>query len=96
VLAKYPKTEITVAGHTDNKGKADYNQKLSERRANAVKFALADEGISPTRVTSVGFGADQPIASNTSEQGRSENRRVELRIVPNDALMAEAEAEGGE
>ena len=91
VLVKYPKTEITVAGHTDSTGKADYNQKLSERRANSVKLVLAEKGISPARVSSIGFGADQPIASNATDEGKRQNRRVELRIVPNAELQAESE-----
>jgi len=95
VLAKYPKTEVTVAGHTDSTGKAAYNQTLSERRANAVRFYLVDQGIGAQRVTAIGFGADQPIASNMDEMGRSQNRRVELHIRPNEALVAESQAEGG-
>jgi len=91
ILIKYPKTEITVAGHTDSTGKADYNQKLSERRANAVKFVLAEKGVAPGRVASIGFGADQPVASNATEEGRKQNRRVELRILPNKELQAESE-----
>ena len=94
VLAKYPKTEVTIAGHTDSTGKETYNQTLSERRANAVRFYLVDQGIGGGRVTSTGFGADQPIASNTDEMGRSQNRRVELHIRPNEELMAESQAEG--
>ncbi len=94
VLAKYPKTEVTIAGHTDSTGKASYNQTLSERRASAVRFYLVDQGIAARRVTATGFGADQPIESNTDEMGRSQNRRVELHITPNEELRAESEAEG--
>jgi len=90
VLNKYPKTMITVAGHTDNTGRADYNQKLSERRANAVKFALAERGVAGERVTAMGFGLDQPVASNATPEGRAENRRVELHIVPDEELRREA------
>ena len=96
VLTKYPKTTITVAGHTDNTGRADYNLKLSERRANAVRFALAERGVAASRVTAMGFGADTPVASNTAPEGRAENRRVELHIVPNDELKKEdASSPGG-
>lgn len=96
VLTKYPKTTITVAGHTDNTGRADYNLKLSERRANAVRFALAERGVAASRVTAMGFGADTPVASNTAPEGRAENRRVELHIVPNDELKQEdASSPGG-
>lgn len=95
VLTKYPKTTITVAGHTDNTGRADYNLKLSERRANAVKFALAQHGVSGERVTAMGFGAENPVASNGTPDGRTENRRVELHIVPNEELKQEAEGQDG-
>jgi outer membrane protein OmpA-like peptidoglycan-associated protein len=95
VLTKYPKTTITVAGHTDNTGRADYNLKLSERRANAVRFALAERGVAASRVTAMGFGADNPVASNTAPDGRAENRRVELHIVPNDELKKEDAASPG-
>lgn len=95
VLTKYPKTTITVAGHTDNTGRADYNLKLSERRANAVKFALAGRGVGAGRVTAMGFGVDNPVASNATPDGRAENRRVELHIVPNDELKKEDTANPG-
>lgn len=95
VLTKYPKTTITVAGHTDNTGRADYNLKLSERRANAVKFALAQRGVSGDRVTAMGFGADNPVAANTTPEGRTDNRRVELHIVPSEELKQEASGQEG-
>jgi outer membrane protein OmpA-like peptidoglycan-associated protein len=95
VLNKYPKTTITVAGHTDNTGRADYNLKLSERRAGAVKFALAERGVPGDRVTAMGFGAENPVAPNTAPEGRAENRRVELHIVPNEDLKREAADQGG-
>lgn len=95
VLTKYPKTMITVAGHTDNTGRADYNLKLSERRANAVRFALADRGVAPNRITAMGFGAENPVASNATPEGRAENRRVELHIVPSEELKQEAANQGG-
>lgn len=95
VLVKYPKTTITVAGHTDNTGRPDYNLKLSERRANAVKFALADRGVQSSRIATMGFGADSPVASNVTPDGRAENRRVELHIVPDEDLRKEAEGQGG-
>jgi outer membrane protein OmpA-like peptidoglycan-associated protein len=90
VLTKYPKTTITVAGHTDNTGRSDYNVKLSERRANAVRFALTDRGVAGDRISTMGFGAENPVASNATPDGRTQNRRVELHIVPNEALKAEA------
>ncbi len=95
VLTQYPKTTITVAGHTDSTGKADYNHRLSERRANAVKFALAERGVTSDRITAVGFGPERPVGPNTTPDGRAENRRVELHIVPNEELKQEAAQQGG-
>jgi outer membrane protein OmpA-like peptidoglycan-associated protein len=89
VLTKYPKTTITVAGYTDNTGRPDYNVKLSERRANAVKFALTDRGVAGERISTMGFGADNPVASNAAPDGRAQNRRVELHIVPDETLKEE-------
>ena len=90
VLTKYPKTTITVAGYTDNTGRPDYNVKLSERRANAVKFALTDRGVAGARISTMGFGAENPVASNAAPDGRAQNRRVELHIVPDETLKEEA------
>jgi outer membrane protein OmpA-like peptidoglycan-associated protein len=90
VLTKYPRTMITVAGYTDNTGRPDYNVKLSERRANAVRFALIDRGVTGNRISTMGFGAENPVASNATPDGRAQNRRVELHIVPDEALKAEA------
>jgi outer membrane protein OmpA-like peptidoglycan-associated protein len=95
VLVKYPKTTITVAGYTDNTGRPDYNLKLSERRANAVKFALADRGVATDRIATMGFGPENPIAPNATPDGRAENRRVELHIVPDDTLKHEAAEQDG-
>jgi OOP family OmpA-OmpF porin len=69
---------IEVAGHTDNVGAADANQKLSEARADAVVKALASRGIAAARLTAKGYGATQPVADNRTEDGRGKNRRVEL------------------
>ena len=93
ILKKYPKTDITVAGYTDNSGTADFNQKLSERRAAAVKFFMVDSGVKGDRITATGFGLDNPVASNSTSEGRSQNRRVELHIVPNDELISESQKE---
>ena len=82
VLNKYPDTTIRIAGHTDSTGSRDHNQKLSERRAQAVKDALAGMGVDPARMTTVGYGSGKPIASNATEAGRMKNRRVEIRIIP--------------
>ncbi|MDD3293874.1 MAG: OmpA family protein [Geobacteraceae bacterium] len=82
VLNQYPQTTIVISGHTDSTGSEQYNQALSERRANAVKSALLGMGVSAARMTTVGYGESRPIASNASESGRQLNRRVEIRIIP--------------
>lgn len=81
VLAKYNDTRLQVNGHTDSTGSADYNYNLSNRRATSVANYLASRGVDQNRIISQGMGPDQPIASNDSESGRAQNRRVELQIV---------------
>jgi outer membrane protein OmpA-like peptidoglycan-associated protein len=73
-----PKTRIMVEGYTDNRGSADYNQELSERRAQAVASALTSEGIDADRVQTIGRGKDFPVASNATPVGRQQNRRVDI------------------
>jgi len=75
-----PNIRVEVAGHTDSVGSEAYNQKLSERRAQAVVDYLVSRGVDPKRLKAVGYGKDQPIASNATDAGRAENRRVELQI----------------
>jgi outer membrane protein OmpA-like peptidoglycan-associated protein len=82
VLKEYDKTVIEVAGHTDNTGSDQYNKSLSERRASTVAGYLSSHGIKQARLLTVGAGESYPVASNASESGRSQNRRVELTIVP--------------
>lgn len=81
VLNQYPQTSIRIGGHTDNTGSEDYNQKLSERRAEAVKNALVGLRVNSSRMSAIGYGEGKPIASNSSEAGRQQNRRVEIRIL---------------
>ncbi len=81
VLKEYPEIKLEVQGHTDNRGKADYNRDLSQRRAESVRSYLVSRGIAPERVTAVGYGLDQPIADNSSESGRSRNRRTEFKLI---------------
>ena len=71
---------IEVAGHTDSVGDAGYNEQLSQRRAEAVRDYLVSKGVAAERITAVGYGESEPIASNDTAEGRAENRRVELRI----------------
>jgi len=82
VLKRYDKTVIEVAGHTDNVGKTDYNQGLSERRAGAVAQYLTSKGIKQERTIIIGGGENHPVASNDTEAGRAQNRRVELTLLP--------------
>lgn len=77
-LKQYPDRKAQVEGYTDNTGGADYNLKLSDRRANAVRTSLVDMGISNDRITTQGFGQESPVASNDSAAGRQLNRRVEI------------------
>lgn len=78
VLKDNPDITLEIQGHTDNKGKPAYNQKLSEDRAASVRTYLIQQGISPGRLTSKGYGQDIPIDSNATEAGRAKNRRVEF------------------
>jgi len=82
VLDRYNQTYVDVYGHTDSTGSAQYNQGLSERRAAAVADYLASRGVEGARLATRGFGFSQPIASNDTPEGRAENRRVEIKIVP--------------
>jgi outer membrane protein OmpA-like peptidoglycan-associated protein len=85
VLNQYPQTGILIAGHTDSTGSAEYNQKLSERRAEVTKNALAGMGVNPTRMSTMGYGKSRPVADNSTEAGRQMNRRVEIVINPQQA-----------
>jgi len=76
----YPDVKVTISGHTDNTGKAETNQKLSVSRAEAVKTYLVGKKVSADRLVAEGFGADQPIADNTTTAGKAKNRRVEFRV----------------
>jgi outer membrane protein OmpA-like peptidoglycan-associated protein len=82
VLEEYEKTIITVAGHTDSTGSRDYNQQLSEKRALSVASYLKSRNIVDARFEIVGFGEDYPIADNSTADGRAQNRRVELTLIP--------------
>ena len=81
-LNEYPNTYIDVLGHTDSTGSEQYNQALSERRADAVASYLASQGVNRARMATLGYGESQPKASNATEEGRAANRRVEIRITP--------------
>jgi len=81
-LVEYNQTVIQVAGHTDSTGSHAYNMKLSEQRANSVRTYLAGRGVPAQRMHAVGAGPDHPVADNATPEGRAQNRRVEITIVP--------------
>ena len=81
ILKAYPNVSVSVRGHTDNTGDAATNKKISADRAAAVRDALVAQGIPATQVTSEGYGPEQPVASNDTEEGRARNRRVELVVM---------------
>ena len=83
-LRQHPDTTVQVIGHTDNTGAANYNQSLSNGRANKVANALIGNGVARYRIIATGRGEDEPVASNLTAQGRAKNRRVEIVILPND------------
>jgi outer membrane protein OmpA-like peptidoglycan-associated protein len=95
ILVKYPETNITVIGHTDSKGSDSYNQSLSERRATAVTSYLTGNSIQSARLTALGKGETDPIATNDTNEGKSLNRRVEFVITANESMKAEAVKEAG-
>jgi outer membrane protein OmpA-like peptidoglycan-associated protein len=82
-LINYPNSTIQIIGHTDNTGSADYNQSLSTDRALAVSSILQQNGVPQFRIQSTGRGESQPIASNLTPEGRAQNRRVDVVILPN-------------
>ncbi|MCB0719437.1 MAG: OmpA family protein [Bacteroidetes bacterium] len=79
-MLEYPERRVLIEGHTDNTGSNLTNQRLSERRANAVRDALAQKGVSIGRIETAGLGEDYPVATNSTEAGRQQNRRVEIII----------------
>ncbi|WP_170471320.1 OmpA family protein [Ruegeria profundi] len=81
-LVNYPNSNVQIIGHTDSDGEASYNQGLSERRANAVADVLQANGVNYSRIVTIGRGEDNPVASNLTPEGKSQNRRVEIVIVP--------------
>lgn len=89
VLVRYPDTYITVEGHTDSTGSHAYNQSLSERRAMRVRDVLVDSGVPFERLSVRGYGETDPIADNSTPEGRQANRRVQLEIRPNEKLQAQ-------
>ncbi|WP_350340109.1 OmpA family protein [Paraflavitalea speifideaquila] len=95
VLKENPDTDIEVQGHTDSKGADAYNMGLSERRASSVASYLRNRGVSASRVTTKGYGETAPVASNDTEEGRAQNRRVNFLITANDKMKQDAKKEAG-
>jgi outer membrane protein OmpA-like peptidoglycan-associated protein len=93
-LDKYPGTDVVIVGHTDSKGSDSYNLLLSERRAAAATTYLASRGVARARLRSTGRGKTEPVASNDTDAGRQQNRRVEVAIYANEALKAQAARQG--
>lgn len=92
-LEEYPNTEVLVVGHTDAQGANDYNQRLSERRADAAANFLVTQGIARYRITTEGRGEVEPVATNETEDGRQQNRRVEIAIFASEEYREEVQAQ---
>ena len=95
ILMEYPDTNVIVVGHTDSTGADAYNMTLSQNRAFAVTNYFTSKGLISTRFTTNWFGEEQPIADNSTAEGRSKNRRVNIAIVPNEKMKEEAKKEAG-
>lgn len=90
-LKKYDDTNILIEGHTDITGTRQYNMVLSDKRAQSVADYLKELGVAGKRITTEGYGPDQPVADNDSDYGRQQNRRVEVAIFANEKLKKKAE-----
>ena len=95
-LKQNPDTDLLIVGHTDNVGSNAFNQSLSENRAAAVSNHLSTFGVSSSRLKIQGMGETQPLVSNTTEAERAQNRRVEIAIIANEAMKADAKKEAGQ
>jgi outer membrane protein OmpA-like peptidoglycan-associated protein len=80
---RYPNAKLTIEGHTDNTGTNAHNMKLSNDRAKSVVDYLVSKGIDASRLTAVGFGEEKPVTTNKTAEGRTLNRRVELKLTEN-------------
>lgn len=92
VLSNNPDTNINIYGYTDSKGSDTYNLSLSDRRAAAVKSYMMSKGIASSRMMTMGMGEQDPIASNDTDAGRAENRRVEFAITANENMINDAKS----
>jgi len=91
ILNKYPDTKILIEGHTDSTGSHQTNMTLSENRAGSVANTLKGDGVVESRISTTGYGPDQPVADNSTVDGRQLNRRVEVAIFANDKLKKAAQ-----
>lgn len=82
VLKEYDKTAVNVVGHTDSTGSRETNMRLSQQRADSVASSLITQGVSASRIRTAGVGPDQPVASNSTAQGKAQNRRVTITLSP--------------
>lgn len=96
ILNKYKDTEVLVEGHTDAVGTDEYNLELSEKRAQSVKNSLVTSRVKASRIITMGYGESQPVTSNDTVEGRSQNRRVEIAIYANDKLKKAARKQAEE
>jgi outer membrane protein OmpA-like peptidoglycan-associated protein len=92
ILKEYPDTNILIEGHTDSDGTDALNQKLSERRAQAVATYAQSLGVSSARFQTIGYGESQPVASNDTAEGKQANRRVEIAVMANDKMKQAAQS----
>jgi outer membrane protein OmpA-like peptidoglycan-associated protein len=90
-LKETPETDVTIYGHTDNKGSREVNEKLSNDRAASVAAFLKSNGIASERMTTEGKAFDEPVADNSTAEGRAQNRRVEIYITANKQMIKQAE-----
>ncbi|WP_461303297.1 OmpA family protein [Aureisphaera sp.] len=96
VLVEFPDTDVLVVGHTDSTGSDEYNMTLSKNRAQSVtNYFTNSKGLSPGRFNTNWFGETSPIATNDTADGRAQNRRVNIVIVPNEKMKQDAEKEAG-
>lgn len=82
IMRQYPETMVVVEGHTDSTGSEEYNQRLSERRAESVATILQQNGVAASRIQTLGYGSRMEAATNQTSEGRARNRRVEIKINP--------------
>lgn len=93
ILAKYPRTTVTITGNTDSRGSVELNDRLSKERAQAVADELIANGVSPARIATRGVGFANPVATNDTPEGRQLNRRVDIVVAPDQGLREESAAQ---